>query len=215
MIRKTLAAGAVTALAVPAAASAHVTVQPNTATPGGFTVENIRVPNEKESGNTVKIQVKMPPGFAEALWQQVPGWRATVKKTKLAKPIQTDDGPVTEQVSEITFSGGKIPPGAFQDFPLSVQIPDGKVGAKLTFKAVQTYDDGETVSWIGAPDSDTPAPQVTLVASGADAPQSAPLGSVTAEVVKEKTNNTGKTLAIVALALAAVALASGLRPRRG
>ena len=38
----------------------------------------------------------------------------------------------------------------------------------LTFKAVQTYDDGEVARWIGAPDSDTPAPTVTLVEGGED-----------------------------------------------
>ena len=42
-----------------------------------------------------------------------------------------------------------IPPGAFQDFGLSVQIP-GKAGDKLTFKALQTYSNGEIVRWIGA-----------------------------------------------------------------
>lgn len=211
MIRKTLVAGAVTALAIPAGAQAHVTVQPNTAVAGGYTVENIRVPNEEEKGNTTKIEVKFPDGFANVSYEKVPGWSVSIKTKKLATPIETDDGPVTEGVDTITFSGGKLPPGAFQDFPLSVKIPDGKVGDKLTFKAVQTYDTGKVVSWIGPPSSDTPAPQVTLAADkAAAAPASAP-----ATVVKEKTNNSGKTLAIIALALAAVALVSGrLRARR-
>ena len=32
-------------------------------------------------------------------------------------------------------------------------------GTSLTFKALQTYDDGEVVRWIGAPDADEPAPR--------------------------------------------------------
>ncbi len=54
-----------------------------------------------------------------------------------------------------------IQPGQFLDFPISVQIP-GEAGDTLTFKALQTYDNGEVVRWIGAPDSDEPAPQVAV-----------------------------------------------------
>ena len=42
-----------------------------------------------------------------------------------------------------------------------VRIPD-KAGEKLTFKALQTYSGGEVVRWIGAEDSDNPAPIVTV-----------------------------------------------------
>ena len=63
-------------------------------------------------------------------------------KKQLAKPIQTDDGEITEGVNTITWTAKSdadaIPPGAFEDFGLSVQIP-GKAGDKLTFKALQTY----------------------------------------------------------------------------
>ena len=41
-------------------------------------------------------------------------------------------------------------------------MPEGKPGDKLTFKALQTYDDGEIVRWIGPEDADEPAPTVTL-----------------------------------------------------
>ena len=171
MYRRTLPASAVAAaaLAVPAGAQAHVTLQPNTAQAGAFTVENVRVPNERDNASTVKVDLRLPNGFAEALYQPAPGWKVKVYKTKLAKPIQTDDGPVTEQVSRIVWTGdgkqGKIAPSQFRDFPLSVQIP-GKAGSKLTFKALQTYSNGEVVRWIGPESADTPAPTV-MVSSGA------------------------------------------------
>ena len=63
--------------------------------------------------------------------------------------------------------------GAFRDFGLSVQIP-GKAGDKLTFKALQTYSDGEVVRWIGPEGSDTPAPIVTVEAADAGATHAAP-----------------------------------------
>jgi len=89
-----IAAGA--ALLLPATAQAHVTLQPSEAAAGSFTVLDVRVPNETDSALTTKVQVQFPPGFAEASYQPLPGWSVKVAHEKLAKPVQTDDGPVTE-----------------------------------------------------------------------------------------------------------------------
>ena len=43
-------------------------------------------------------------------------------------------------------------------------MPDGEPGSEVTFKALQTYQGGEVVRWIGPPDADEPAPTVTLTA---------------------------------------------------
>jgi len=161
------AVAAAAALALPAAASAHVTLQPQSAPAGSYTVFDVRVPNERDDSATTKVEVKLPPGFVSASWQPVPGWRATVEMERLARPVETENGPVSEQVGTITWSGGTIPPGAFQDFPISVKLPD-RAGETLTFKALQTYANGEVVRWIGAPDGDEPAPQVTLTAAGGE-----------------------------------------------
>ena len=154
---------------VPAMAQAHVTVQPTSVPAGGFVRLDVRVPTERDDAYTKQVALRLPPGFAEASYEPVPGWSVKVAKTKLAKPIQTDDGPVTEQVSTITWTGhgteGRIPPGAFQDFGLSVQVP-GKAGDTLTFKALQTYSDGKVVRWIGPSGSDAPAPSMTVTAAG-------------------------------------------------
>ena len=91
----------------------------------------------------------------------------TVRKTRLATPVQTEDGPITERVSSVTFRGtgrglGRIAPGQFKEFPLSLKLPDRP--GTLTFPAYQTYSDGEVVKWTGGPGSDLPAPALTLAA---------------------------------------------------
>ena len=47
-------------LAVAAPADAHVTVNPNTATPGGYTKVTFRVPNETDNADTTKLEVAFP-----------------------------------------------------------------------------------------------------------------------------------------------------------
>ena len=113
-MRKTIAvACAAAALSAPAAAEAHVTVQPSEAPAGGFARLDVRVPNERDDASTTKVEVKFPPGFAEVSTEPVAGWTTKVTKTKLAKPITTDEGDkITEQVNTITWTGPATPKGA-------------------------------------------------------------------------------------------------------
>jgi uncharacterized protein YcnI len=206
-MKRTLLLAAAALLLAPAAAEAHVTVQPNTAPAGGFVRLDVRVPNERDDADTTKVDVKFPPGFAEASYEKVPGWTIKVTKAKLAKPIQTDDGPVTEGVSEITWTAHSaadgIPPGAFQDFGLSVQVP-GKAGDTLTFKALQTYSNGTIVHWIGAKDSDTPAPTVQVTAPAGERAA----GATPAAAGSSDSSSNG--LAVAALIVGALGLISGV-----
>jgi hypothetical protein len=106
----------------------------------------------------------------------LPGWTSKVTTTKLKTPITTDDGSITEAVSQVTWTKGRIAPGQYQDFSVAFgQLPDDT--DSLTFKALQTYSDGNVVRWIdqtqaGQPEPEHPAPIVTLTAAGAsdDAP---------------------------------------------
>lgn len=211
-------ATALALLAIPSAASAHVTLQPKEAVAGAYTVETVRVPNERDNAATTKVEVQMPHGFVAASYQAAPGWKVKITKTKLAKPIQTADGPITEEVGLITWTAASkadaIQPGQFRDFPLSVQIP-GKAGDKLTFKALQTYSNGEVVRWIGAPDANEPAPQVTVTAAPAGATahtamSPAPTVSATpAAVVTKDSGGASKGLAIAALVAGLLGIALG------
>ena len=105
--------------------------QPADAAAAGATwSSSVRVPNEEDDAATTKVELQLPPGFAFASYQPVPGWSVKVAKEKLATPVKTDDGEITEQVRQITWTAdaqGGIAPGQFQDFPLSVQVP-GKAG---------------------------------------------------------------------------------------
>jgi len=204
---------ALLALAMPAAASAHVTLQPSEAAAGDYVVLDVRVPNERDDAGTTKVDVQLPPGFIFASYQPVAGWSVDVKMAKLAKPIESHGEEIAEQVSQMTWTADSdgIQPGQFQDFPISVQIP-GEAGDTLTFKALQTYDDGEVVRWIGAPDADQPAPQVTVTEGGDDHHAAASESSES-----EDSDGASKGLAFAALAVGALGLLVGgaalARPR--
>ncbi len=157
-------------------AAAHVSVTPSSAPKGGFQVLSFNVPNEEQDANTVKVEVTFPAKYPIAFvsYQPMAGWEAAVEKTTLAKPVVTDDGEITEAVSKITWTAtaGGLAPGQFDLFTVSAGPLPTKPN-KLTFKAVQTYDNGAVVSWIqqtvkGAPEPEHPAPTLTLTAATED-----------------------------------------------
>jgi uncharacterized protein YcnI len=195
-----LAAVTAAALLAPAAAQAHVTLQPDTAPAGGFTRLDVRVPNERDDAGTTKVDVQLPPGFESASYEPVSGWNVKVARNG-------------DQISRITWSGGEIAPGQFQDFGLSLKMPEGKAGDKLTFKALQTYDDGEVVRWIGPEDADEPAPIVTLeAAEGGGGHNAAGAAAATSSQPAGATSDDDgtDTLSVVALVLAGLALIAAL-----
>lgn len=229
MRRIPLAVMAALALLAPAAAQAHVSLHPNEVPTGSFATLDIRVPNEMESANTVKLAVQVPPGFLDISTEYMPGWSSKVLTSKLAKPVQTDDGEVTEQVREIVWTGegaqGKIPPSQFLNFPISTEIP-GKAGQELTFKVLQYYDNGEVIRWIGSPDSETPAPQIDVTTAGGvlqdvagseTAPPN-PSASTSASTASSSSDSASKGLGIAALIVGALGLIAGgaalIRSRR-
>ncbi|WP_326611452.1 YcnI family protein [Streptomyces scopuliridis] len=164
-------------LLIAGTASAHVSVQPQgEAAKGGYATINFKVPNERDNASTTKVEVNFPADhpLASVMPQPVPGWKIDVAKTKLAKPMEMHGNTITEAVSKVTWTadGGKIGPGQFQQFPLSVgQLPED--ADQLVFKTIQTYDNKEVVRWIEEPKEGgaeplSPAPVLKLTAAAGD-----------------------------------------------
>jgi len=149
-----LAAGAALALAVPLAASAHVTATPNQAEAGSWTYVTFRVPNESATASTVKLDIHLPAAtpFTSVSYQPTAGWTGTATKTALPKPVKVEGNTITEATTEVTFTAdaGGVAPGQFQTFTLSLgPVPDT---GHIVIPATQTYSDGKVVEWSATPE---------------------------------------------------------------
>jgi uncharacterized protein YcnI len=152
-------------------ALAHVTVDPAEAPQGSITKLTFRVPSELALATTVKFDVKL--GDAHPLTsvsvKPKAGWTPNVIKRPLNVPLKTADGDVSSAVTEISWSGGTIAPGQFDEFEVFVGPLPAGVDVML-FPSVQTYSDGTEVSWNqqsfdGQPAPDHPEPQLKLKAA--------------------------------------------------
>ena len=155
---------AAAALILAPAGGAHITVNPSSVPADSFARFAIRVPNELGDASTTKLSVRLPDGLVFVSFEPKPGWTRTVTMRKLAEPVTVEGEQVTEQIGTVTWQGGKIGPGEFDEFGLSARVPAG-AGTTLSFPAVQTYSNGEVVRWIGPESADEPAPQLTLEAA--------------------------------------------------
>ena len=164
-------------VAVAGSAGAHVTVNPQQATQGSYTKVAFRVPNERPDSGTVKLEVSFPTDrpITSVSVRPVSGWTVDVERTRLPTPVRAHGREISEVVSKVTWTGGTIRPGEFEEFDVSVgPLPEAE---RLLFKALQTYASGEVVRWIeepvaGGPEPAFPAPVLELTAaSSASAPE--------------------------------------------
>jgi len=212
MKRIVLLCSLVGALAVTPLAAAHVTVNPGEWEAGGFARFSVRVPNERPNADTIEVTVQFPESVISASFQPVPGWERTVEMVALDEPIEEEgEEPITERIGSVTWSGGTIAPGEFQEFGVSFQVPETP-GENLVFPSLQTYSNGEIVRWIGPEDADTPAPIVAVTAP-AEEEEAAAAPTSEEEAAPAASGSEGDDdsgLATVALILGIAGLAAGL-----
>lgn len=130
------------ALAVAPLAEAHVTVSPPFVDDGTPSTVVFQTPNERPPHATTSLRLEAPAGIDLAIADPPPGWQLSV----------------SEGVA--TWTGGRIEHSSVVAFPL--QVTAHTDAGLQTFKAVQAYDDGETVEW--------DATLTVLPASGEEAP---------------------------------------------
>ncbi|WP_405932286.1 YcnI family protein [Streptomyces sp. NBC_00827] len=206
-------------LAAAGAAFAHVTVHPESYAKGATDgVLTFRVPNEEDTASTTKVQVFLPTDHPVlgVLVTPEEGWTPEVTTTKLKTPVKTDDGTITDAVSEITWTGGRIRHGEYQDFNVAFgQLPDDV--EQLTFKTLQTYSDGSVVRWIeeaeqGGDEPENPAPVLTLTAkTAADSEEAASSSSDSAPAAESSaasSDSTARGLGIAGLVVGVLGLAA-------
>ena len=210
MLRRLLLCFLAAAVAFPAAAAAHVTIQPSEWEPGAFATMVVRVPNESDAAATTSISMQFPEEVLTARFQPHPVCEREVETEALDQPVED----ITERVARVTWTCDPgIAVGEFDEFGMSFQVPeDATEGQEILFPTVQVYSDGEERAWVDPdPEAESPAPRVTVIAPEEEAAEE-PAASTDDEaaVPAVSTDDDDNGMATVALVLAIVGLAAGL-----
>ena len=187
-------------------AAAHVQVLPTTAAPDDSVLFEVIVPNERDQA-TSEVELAVPPGVIPFGFEETPGWRRslTFKPNGLYRSI---------------VWRGKLPSEGFARFAFLASTPPRE--GEIAWKAIQTYEDGRKVRWIGPRDGESPAAFTTVSKSyarqnvGGEGEGGAPSGQSPAagqpEIgsdesdASEGSDSTARWLAAAALVLALVSL---------
>ena len=199
------------------AASAHVTVAPNTAPADSTALLTFTVPNESATAQTIQLDINIPATtpFADVTWVPTPGWTGKLVTTHLATPVKSNGGDITDPVTKVVFTASKgagIVEGQSQIFSIRVGgVPD--VGT-VAITATQHYSDGSIVQWADtSATAEDPAPQlyVNNPAPGTKAPAvAATPAPAAATPAGAGTTSSSDTIARVLGALGLVAGAIGI-----
>jgi uncharacterized protein YcnI len=166
-----LAAAAV-ALIVVGTSAAHVEPAVEEAPAGASTIIPFVVPHGCDGSPTRSVSVKIAAGVTSAKPQAKPGWKLTITRGKLPKPVKDFAGnTVTRGVLSVTWSGGNLPDSQFDTFNILLGMPNTP-GKTVYFPVVQRCARGVT-RWIEIPkkgqeEPEHPAPGVKLVKSSGE-----------------------------------------------
>jgi uncharacterized protein YcnI len=186
-----------------AVASGHIQVRPAVVAPGDAAEFTVLVPGERDPAWTTRVELKLPAGLLPFSYGETPGWKRSL--------IKASNG----RVDRIVWTG-RLAPDGFVAFSFLAGTPDQP--GLLTWKALQTYNDGEVSRWIGVPSDDFPAATTEVVAgaevqnSGGESGNGGSAGTVRAEPTGPDWLLRG--LAAVAFVIATLALVLALVLRR-
>jgi uncharacterized protein YcnI len=150
MVRK-FVIGAIGAGACLSAASAHVTLERQEAPVGASYKAVLRVPHGCEGSPTTAIRVRVPAGLIGVKPMPKPGWQLNTVTGKYPRPYTLRGAPLNEGVTEIAWSGGKLPDAHYDEFVFIGVIAEELSGTPtIYFPVVQECEKG-VHRWIEIP----------------------------------------------------------------
>jgi uncharacterized protein YcnI len=157
------AATAFVALALPAAAQAHVEADPSQAPAGASATLALHVGHGCKESPTTRLTLRLPAGSRAVRPLRTPGWGVSVRA-------------LGGGAAEITWTGGSLPSAETGEFRFRAALP-GEAGDTVYLKTVQRCASGSQTNWVELPGDDglepeVPAPSVKLTDGAVRAPAS-------------------------------------------
>ncbi len=132
------------------AAQAHITLEAPRAEAGTNYKAVLRAGHGCEGSAIRELIVTIPAGVRGAKPMLKPGWRVDIERRRLEQPYQSHGRTVTEDVSQVRFSGGSLPDGFYDEFIVVATLPEQP--GTLYWKVSQVCETGR-IDWDQVPAS--------------------------------------------------------------
>jgi len=165
----TLIAAAAMNLSLINSASAHASLETQTAEIGSSYKGVMRIGHGCEGTATQVVRIQLPLEVRRAKPMPKPGWTLETVSKQLDTPFDYYGQSIIEDVRELVWSGGNLEDGHFDEFVFRATLA-GEAGQTLHLKTTQECVKGEN-HWVEIPaegqdshELKRPAPQLNLVA---------------------------------------------------
>ncbi|SES35446.1 hypothetical protein SAMN04490244_1123 [Tranquillimonas rosea] len=166
MFIKTTLTAAAALFAVSGATFAHATLEQTEAAIGATTKVTLRVPHGCDGAATSAVRIEIPEGFYSVKPMPKADWELSTETGAYETPYDNHGTEMTEGVRAVTWSGGDLPDGYYDEFTIRGTVGSQlAAGETLFFPALQTCANG-TANWTdtsGSHDVPNPAPSLSLV----------------------------------------------------
>lgn len=133
-------------------ASAHITLEQESAPAGSAYKAVFRVGHGCDGSATNSITVQIPAGFQNAKPMPKPGWSLKVKRAKLQQPYNLYGHWIFEDVIEVQWRAGgmahTLPDAYYDEFILRGSLPPS--GGPMWFRVIQDCEQGRKM-WVQIP----------------------------------------------------------------
>lgn len=149
---KSLSLAALAAAVMAGPALAHVTLETQQAPVGSTYKAVLRVPHGCNGAATTRVRIRIPDGVIAVKPMPKPGWTLETTKGKYGKAYDYYGTPTAEGVTEVSWSGGKLPDEHYDEFVLRAYLTtDLKPETTLHVPVVQECEGGGVERWIEIP----------------------------------------------------------------
>lgn len=131
-----------------AAAPAHITLATPQAEAGSYYTAVLRVGHGCEGSAVRELIVRLPAGVQGAKPMPKPGWRIAIERSPLATPYTSHGRTISEDVTQLRWTGGPLPDAHYDEFVLRVRLPD--TPGRLYWQVSQVCEQGR-IDWTEAP----------------------------------------------------------------
>jgi len=166
-MHRTILLGTAGALLSITCASAHVTLETRQTRIGASYKAVLRVPHGCQGSPTTAIKIRIPEGVITVKPMPKAGWKLDTVSGKYGKTYTLRGAKVGEGVTEVHWTGGKLPDAFYDEFVFASALAEElEAGKTIYFPVVQECEKG-VERWIEIPEGEhkgpTPAPGLKLL----------------------------------------------------
>jgi len=129
-------------------AHAHVTLEQPIANAGAYHKLTFKIGHGCEGSATSAVKVSIPDNVSGAKPMPKAGWVIETSIQPLKVPHKSHGKTVTQDVREVSWTGGPLPDAYYDEFAIQVKLPE-KAG-KVYFKVTQLCEKGR-LDWVEIP----------------------------------------------------------------